>query len=155
MPTRKQIRDETAEIIKTSYTGSDYYRATYECSNCGWRGSIRFKKGTTAPLKDTCPQCLCFKAEKALPYGRKKPEPAPVQRDPVPAIPVPGPAVPYPWPNVRPFPSPVPPNDPWNVPHQPYRPWDEPTRPYFDTSWQRQVGVKDDADHCTGMGFHQ
>ncbi len=151
MATRKPKLKPQNRTIKTDYPKAlqvDEYWAKYSCTNCGWSGSIKFKKGVIAPAMNVCPTCLCFNAKKDLPYVREKLGPAPAQRDPVPAIPVPGPAVPYPWPRVAP-----PAIDPWNVPHQPYRPWDTPTRPYFE---QRQTDEVDiDVDHCTGMGFSQ
>ncbi len=112
----------TTEQIETKYPGSDTYFSKYECTNCGWSGSIRFKKGNFAPATTGCPKCLCNSAKKNVP--RKSP--APMMKDPV-LIPI----IPGAWPK-NPTPCPRT-HEPWVDPYWPRDPWGKPQRFLCDT----------------------
>ncbi len=135
---RKKVGEERVGAIKTDYPKSDSYRATYSCGNCGWHGSISFKKGKFAPATTTCPTCECSGANKSLPYVRRGAETVPLplpKEDPI--IPLPE----LPKPNPYPYPFPY---DPWVVPH---RPWDVPPRPYLDPRRTSIIGPDTQNDH--------
>ena len=74
---RKKASEERVRVIKTDYPKPDSYTAAYSCANCGWSGSIRFKKGKEALATTNCPTCECFSAKKSLPYVRRELVPTP------------------------------------------------------------------------------
>lgn len=43
------------------------YSVKYSCKNCGWRGTLNFAHGNTAPSTMICPNCGCFDALKVWP----------------------------------------------------------------------------------------
>ena len=85
------------------------YSARYECRNCGWSGMIRFDKGKEAYDKQSCPNCDCFTAEKALSTKPVVPVPLVPRREPIDPPPY------IPWP------TPFPRKDPWWEDPRPYR----------------------------------
>lgn len=93
------------------------YSVHYECRNCGWSGRIQFDTGQKAYEKQTCPNCDCFAAEKALNPKPVMPMPQPApRREPI------EPDYPY-----IPWPTPFPRKDPWEDP----RPWRRNVPYYF------------------------
>ncbi len=119
--TTRQIEENE---INTKYPASTMYRTKYDCTNCGWSGSLSFKKGTVAPPKAVCPTCICYSAKKSLPYRA----PAPMMKDPI------GPGGIPPWPRDLPMPSGY-----------------DPLKP--DYTHRQPTWIRNDVDHCTGFGF--
>jgi hypothetical protein len=55
-PNLKTAAEREADKQKV---GGRYYAHGYQCSNCGWAGSILVLKGQSAPTFAECPTCGC------------------------------------------------------------------------------------------------
>lgn len=42
-----------------------YYQIISLCSNCGWRGLMKYDKGCQVPKFDYCPLCNCREVRKS------------------------------------------------------------------------------------------